>query len=99
MEIIGALHSSAAPRQSSRLIISLSEVEYSRIRPHPVQVRLQVCSGSSCRTVANFLVPRSLCPTMYVAILAVSGRGNLIEARILPTLVGAVNRADLAAVF
>ena len=39
-----------------------SEVEYSRIRPQPVQVRLQVCSGSSCSTVANFSTPRSFVP-------------------------------------
>src|SRR5205085_10900745 len=85
METIGALHSCAAPRQSSRLIMSLSEVEYSRIRPQPVQVRLQVCSGSSCSTVANFFVPRNLWPIMYAAILLVSARGNLIGARILST--------------
>ena len=35
-------------------IMSLREVEYSRIRPQPVQVKLQVCSGSSCSTMANF---------------------------------------------
>src|SRR5438105_4233598 len=83
MEIIGALHSSAAPRQSSRLIMSLSDVEYSRIRPQPVHVRLQVCNGSSWSTVANFFVPRSLWPIMYAAIFAVSGKGNLIGARIV----------------
>src|SRR5947207_6832238 len=85
MEIIGALHSSAAPRQSSRAIMSLREVEYSRIRPQPVQVRLQVCRGSSCSTVAKRFVPRSLCPIMYAAILLVSARGNLIGARIVST--------------
>src|SRR5204862_7374659 len=79
IEIIGALHSSAAPRQSSRLIMSLNDVEYSRIRPQPVQVRLQVCSGSSCKSVAKRFVPRSLCPIMYAAILLVSARGNLIK--------------------
>src|SRR5919197_5334710 len=93
METIGALHSSAAPRQSSRLIMSLSDVEYSRIRPQPVQVRLHVCSGSSWSTVANFLVPRSLCPITYAAIFAVSGKGNLIQARILPTGPRGVNEA------
>src|SRR5207245_10616164 len=80
IEIMGALHSSAAARQSSRLIMSFREVEYSRIRPQPVQVRLQVCNGSSCKTVANFLVPRTLWPTMYAAILVVSAKGNLLEA-------------------
>src|SRR5690348_6859027 len=83
METMGALHSAADPRQSSRLIMSLSEVEYSRMRPQPVQVRLQVCKGSSCRTVTKRLVPRSLWPMMYAAILLVSARGNLIGARIV----------------
>src|SRR6266851_5937259 len=83
IEIMGALHSFAAPRQSSRLIMSLSEVEYSRIRPQPVQVRLQVWSGSSCRTVANFSVRRSFWLMMYAAILVVSARGNLIRGRIV----------------
>src|SRR5262245_4874128 len=64
--------------------MSFSDVEYSRIRPQPVHVRLHVCNGSSWSTVANFLVPRSLCPITYAAIFAVSGRGNLIKARILP---------------
>src|SRR5205814_6274798 len=59
--------------------MSLREVEYSRIRPQPVQVRLQVCNGSSCKTVANFFVPRILWPTMYAAILLVSAKGNLIK--------------------
>src|SRR5437660_11647664 len=79
IETIGALHSCAAPRQSSSGIMSLSEVEYSRIRPQPVQVRLQVCNGSSCNTVANFFVPRSLWPMMYAAILLLNAKGNLIE--------------------
>src|SRR5213596_103998 len=79
IEIIGASHSSAAARQSSRLIMSLSDVEYSRIRPQPVQVRLQVCSGSSCKTIANFGVLRSLCLMMWPAIFADSARGNRIE--------------------
>ena len=65
MDTMGALHSVAAPRQSSRLITSFRlDVEYSRMRPQPVQVRLQVCSGSSWSTVANFLAPRSFLPMM-----------------------------------
>src|SRR5215217_510735 len=83
IDTIGALHSFAAPRQSSKVIMSLSEVEYSRIRPQPVHVRLQVCNGSSCKTVANLFVPRSLWPITYAAIFAVSGKGNLIGARIV----------------
>src|SRR5205823_10917511 len=96
IDTIGALHSCAAPRQSSRLIMSLSEVEYSRIRPQPVQVRLQVCNGSSWSTVANFFVPRSLWPIMYAAILLVSARGNLIGARIVTRVVSlSMTRAGL----
>src|SRR5437879_5947973 len=83
IETIGASHSSAAPRQSSKVIMSLSDVEYSRIRPQPVQVRLQVCNGSNWSTVANFFVPRSLWPIMYAAILVVNASGNLIRATIL----------------
>ena len=44
--------------------MSLSDVEYSRMRPQPVQVRLHVCNGSSCKTMANFGVFRSLCLMM-----------------------------------
>src|SRR5262249_53780887 len=91
METIGALHSSPAARQSSKLMMSLSDVEYSRIRPQPVHVRLQVCSGSSCSTVANFFVPRSLCLITYAAIFAVSGRGNLIKGKSLPRGARGVN--------
>src|SRR5438046_9426269 len=80
METMGALHSFAAPRQSSKLIMSLSDVEYSRIRPQPVHVRLHVCSGSSCSTVANYFVPRNLCPITEAAIFAASGKGNLNRA-------------------
>src|SRR5256884_9335739 len=79
METIGALHSCAAPRQSSRLIMPLSDVEYSRMRPQPVQVRLQVCNGSSCSTRANFSVPLILLVMMCVAIFAVNANGNLIR--------------------
>src|SRR5262245_16967046 len=75
---MGALHSRAAPRQSSSDITFFSDVEYSRIRPQPVHVRLHVCSGSSCSTVANFSIPRSLCERMCPAIFAVSARGNLM---------------------
>src|ERR1700676_121889 len=57
---------------------SFIEVEYSRILPQPVQVRLQVCSGSSCRTVANLLDPRSLCRKRWPAIFNVSAKGKRI---------------------
>src|SRR5436190_12268708 len=78
IETIGASHSLAAPRQSSRDITSLRLVEYSRMRPQLVQVKLHVWSGSSCRTKANFGVRSSLCFTMCRAIFAVSASGNRI---------------------
>src|SRR5205814_8688163 len=78
MLTMGASHSVAARRHFSRGTMSLSDVEYSRIRPQPVQVRLQVCSGSSCKTIANFGVLRSLCLMMWPAIFADSARGNRI---------------------
>jgi hypothetical protein len=37
----------AADKQSSNDITFFKDVEYSRMRPQPVQVRLQVCKGSS----------------------------------------------------
>ncbi len=58
--------------------MSLSEVEYSRMRPQPVHVRLHVCSGSSCNTMANLGVRRVLCLMMCPAIFAVKANGNLI---------------------
>src|SRR5438876_11906450 len=78
METIGASHSCEEARQSSRLIMSLRLVEYSRMRPQPVQVKLQVCSGSSCSTKANLGVRASLCLMMCLAIFAVSAKGNRI---------------------
>src|SRR3984957_15199621 len=78
METIGASHSLAACRHFSRGTMSLRLVEYSRIRPQPVQVRLQVCKGSSCKTMANFGVRRSLCLMMCPAILAERASGNRI---------------------
>ena len=59
-------------------IMSFRLVEYSRIRPQPVQVRLQVCKGSNCNTRANFGVRRTLCLMMCRAIFAVSASGNRI---------------------
>src|SRR5665213_1850985 len=78
METMGASHSSDAARQSSSGIISLRLVEYSRMRPQPVQVKLHVCSGSSCNTKANLGVRNSLCLTIWAAIFAVNASGNRI---------------------
>ena len=79
MDTIGASHSAAAPRQSSKLITSLRLVEYSRMRPQPVQERLQACSGSNWSTSANLGVRRHLCLRMCPAILSVSANGKRID--------------------
>src|SRR5437867_10414865 len=88
IETIGASHSLAAPRQSSRDITSLRLVEYSRMRPQLVHVKLQVWSGSSCSTTANLGVRSSLCFTMCRANFAVSASGNRIMLICLCYLTG-----------
>src|SRR5579862_7319146 len=78
METMGASHSCATARHFSSGTMSLRLVEYSRIRPQPVHVRLQVCNGSSCNTIANLGVRRSLCLIIWPAIFAESAKGNRI---------------------
>src|SRR5438270_133930 len=53
METMGAPQSSTAARHCSTLSVSLMVDLYSRIRPQPVQVRLQACRGSSIRTMGS----------------------------------------------
>src|SRR5215471_15160743 len=77
IETIGAPHSSAAWRHCSTDSFSLIVSAYSRIRPQPVQVRLQACRGSSIITSGNLSTPRSLLPAMYLDMLAVILSGNL----------------------
>src|SRR5690242_19381962 len=79
METTGAPQSSTAARHSGTLNISLIVDLYSRMRPHPVQVRLQACSGSSISTMGNFAVPRRRLLAMYRARLAVIFKGYLIH--------------------
>ena len=55
----GEPHSSTAARHSSSESRSFIDVEYSRIRPQPVHVRLQACNGSSISTSGNFFSPAS----------------------------------------
>src|ERR1051325_3078877 len=78
MLTMGASHSRADARQSSSVIMSLMLVEYSRIRPQPVHVKLHVCSGSSCSTMAKRGVFRILCLMMCRAIFAVKASGKRI---------------------
>src|SRR5579884_1646722 len=56
METVGAPHSSDAWRHCSSVSRSVMVLSYSRMRPQPVQVRLQACSGSSIRTIGNRLL-------------------------------------------
>jgi hypothetical protein len=78
IDTIGACIPSSAPRQSSRVIMSLMEVEYSRIRPSRAG-QVARMEGLELQDVANFSVRRSLLPMMYAAILVVSASGNLIR--------------------
>src|SRR5262249_29882129 len=73
---IGVPHSSTEARHSSTDSFSLMVLEYSRMRPQPVQVRLQACKGSSINTRGKrFSCLRNL-PAMYPAIDVVSERGK-----------------------
>src|SRR5271157_2033193 len=57
IETTGAPHSSTARRHSSSGTRSVMVLSYSRMRPQPVQVRLQACSGSSMSTMGKrFLI-------------------------------------------
>src|ERR1700722_17831400 len=80
IETTGAPHSSDAARHCSTVMTSLMVDLYSRIRPHPVQVRLQACSGSSIITIGNFFVPRNRWLATYFARFAVILIGYLIHA-------------------
>ena len=55
IETTGAPHSSTASRHSSSGTRSVMVDSYSRMRPQPVQVRLQACSGSSISTMGKRL--------------------------------------------
>ena len=56
IETTGAPHSSTAARHSSSGTRSVMVDSYSRMRPQPVQVRLQACSGSSISTMGKRLL-------------------------------------------
>src|ERR1700675_2993872 len=84
METTGAPHSSDAARHCSTVIISLIGDLYSRMRPHPVHVRLQACKGSSIITIGNFSAPRRRWLATYFARFAVIFNGYLIHSPGLP---------------
>src|ERR1700680_4590681 len=76
----------------STVITSLIVDLYSRIRPHPVHVRLQACRGSSIITIGNFFVPRNRWLATYFARIAVIFMGYLIhspKAAVVPGTPGA----------
>src|SRR5579864_56749 len=76
MLTMGAPASSTALRHSSTESFSLMVCEYSRIRPQPVQVRLQACSGSSIRTRGKRFSRVIFFLAMYVAIDDVKDKGK-----------------------
>src|SRR5437763_14530722 len=80
MLTIGAPASSTEARHSATLSFSLIVCEYSRMRPQPVQVRLQACSGSSISTSGNRLVRVNFFLAMYPIMLDVRLSGKRIEA-------------------
>jgi hypothetical protein len=77
METTGAPQSSDAARHCSTVITSLMVDLYSRMRPQPVHVRLQACSGSSIITIGNFFAPLKRCVATYLARFAVIFSGYL----------------------
>src|SRR5579862_709006 len=79
IDTIGAPQSSTAARHCSTLSVSLIVDLYSRMRPQPVHVKLQACSGSSMSTMGNLAVPRKRLLAMYRARFAVIFRGYLIH--------------------
>src|ERR1700730_1456766 len=96
METTGAPHSSDAARHCSTVIISLIVDLYSRMRPHPVHVRLQACKGSSIITIGNFSAPRRRWAATYFARFAVIFKGYLIHSpglRIAARIPGAARGA------
>src|SRR5437773_8729297 len=80
METIGAPHSSAAFKHCSTVSRSVIVDLYSRMRPQPVQVKLQAWRGSSIMTKGNFSTPRSRFPAMYVLNFVVMPSGNLMDS-------------------
>src|ERR1700757_2564889 len=79
---IGAPHSSTEARHSSTVSFSLIVCTYSRMRPQPVQVRLQACSGSSISTSGNRFVRviffLAMYPTMVDVRLSGKRMGRLL---------------------
>src|SRR5271157_4047385 len=88
METIGEPHSSTAFKHCSTVSCSVMVSLYSRMRPQPVHVRLQVWRGSSIITRGNFSTRRSRFPAMYLPNLVVMLSGNLIASSCFHSAVG-----------
>ncbi len=78
IETMGAPHSSTAARHSSSGTRSLMVDSYSRMRPQPVQVRLQAWSGSSIITMGKRL-DRCLASHLGVEVAQVGGALAVVE--------------------
>src|SRR6058998_3323416 len=79
IDTIGAPHSSAAATHCLTVSFCVIVDRYSRMRPQPVHVRLQACSGSSIITRGKRLMPRSRLPAMYPVRSKVRLSGNLTK--------------------
>src|SRR5437660_10491629 len=83
METIGAPHSSTAAKHSSSGTRWVMVDSYSRMRPQPVQVRLQAWSGSSINTIGNRSALVSFFLTRYPAIRDDIFKGNRMPLDLL----------------
>ena len=90
METTGAPQSSMAARHCSTVSISLIVDLYSRMRPQPVQVRLQACSGSSIITMGNFFVAAH---ALAGDVLAPNSRSSSADISSIPSCGAAGARA------
>src|SRR4249919_2439861 len=88
MLTMGAPHSSTDARHSSTLSFSLIVLEYSRMRPQPVQVRLQACSGSSIITSGKRLL-----------IMGCGLRSLLAEGICVCTILNGFDKSSVGATF
>src|SRR5690242_5931080 len=100
MLTMGAPHSSTEARHSATVSFSLIVCEYSRMRPQPVQVRLQACSGSSINTSGKCGVRANLCRAMWPAIDVVRGSGKRIGfvLRLVPGVAGQRHQREIQSV-
>src|ERR1051325_1489624 len=92
IEMMGAPHSSTAFRHFSTGMTSRMVDSYSRMRPHPVQVRLQACRGSSIMTSGNLSFPSRRFLARYFVMVQVILKGNGITLPLSVTFSFAAER-------